>query len=146
MQVIFHALLMLWCNYTSRQVSGEAQWFRECWNSKPIVKIRKIWELCIRKTNTWSKHQKWGYCEWCEKVFWNKLFHEECYKNLKHALAIIHAKKDRKRELIPFTKHIQNLKSFLLTEMNRVIDHLENPGKWIFISPKVVPCYIHNLS
>ena len=47
----------------------------------------------------------------------------------RHALATIHAKNDRKPELLPLTKDIQNLRSFLLAEINRVIDQLENREK-----------------
>ena len=58
-----------------------------------------------------------------------KLHAEEWGTYSKHALAIIHAKNDRKPELLPLTKGIQNLRSFLLTEINRIIDQLENLGK-----------------
>ena len=47
----------------------------------------------------------------------------------KHALATIHAKNDRKSELLPLSKVIKNLRSFLLNETNRIIDQLENRRK-----------------
>ena len=49
------------------------------------------------------------------KFFWSKYFAEECAQYSKHALAKIHNKNDQKPELLPLTKAIQNLKSFLLT-------------------------------
>ena len=47
----------------------------------------------------------------------------------KHALATIHAKNDRKSELLPLSKVIENLRSFLRNETNRIIGQLENRGK-----------------
>ena len=47
----------------------------------------------------------------------------------KHALATIHAENDRKSELLPLSKVIKNLRSFLLNETNRIIDQLENRRK-----------------
>ena len=58
-----------------------------------------------------------------------ELHAEEWGTYSKHALVTIHAKNDRKPELLPLTKDIQNLRSFLLTEINRIIDQLENRGK-----------------
>ena len=63
------------------------------------------------------------------KFFWSKYFAEECAQYSKHALAKIHNKNDQKPELLPLTKDIQNLKSFLLTEINRIIDLLEYRAK-----------------
>ena len=58
-----------------------------------------------------------------------ELHAEEWGTYSKHALATIQAKNDRKPELLPLTKDIQNLRSFLVTEINRIIDQLENRGK-----------------
>ena len=58
-----------------------------------------------------------------------ELHAEEWGTYSRHALATIHAKNDRKPELLPLTKDIQNLRSFLLAEINRVIDQLENREK-----------------
>ena len=58
-----------------------------------------------------------------------ELHAEEWGTYSKHALATIHAKNDRKPELLPLTKDIRNLRSFLVTEINRIIDQLENRGK-----------------
>ena len=52
-----------------------------------------------------------------------------CGKYSKHALATIHAKYNRKAELNSLTKGIQNLKSVLLTYINRIVDQLENRRK-----------------
>ena len=58
-----------------------------------------------------------------------ELHAEECSKYSKHALTTILAKYDGKPELLPLTKGIQNLRPFLLNEINRNIDQLENRGK-----------------
>ena len=47
----------------------------------------------------------------------------------KHALVTIHAKIDQKLELLPLTKVMQILRSFLPSETNRIIEQLENHGK-----------------
>ena len=58
-----------------------------------------------------------------------KLHAEEWGTYSRHALVTIHAKNDQKLELLPLTKDIQNLTSFLLAEINRVIYQLENREK-----------------